>query len=66
MTIAWEPPDDDGDTPVTGYEVWYIRKQDRYPADTEDIIWKRSAETLPPIPADTRSKDWSITNSTSW
>ena len=27
-TMAWEPPTDDGGSPVTGYEVWYARSQD--------------------------------------
>ena len=29
VTVGWEPPADDGGSPVAGYEVWYVRLQDR-------------------------------------
>lgn len=42
VTVAWKPPD--GGAPVTGYEVWYIREQDRFPDHDE---WVRSGGILP-------------------
>ena len=29
VTVAWDPPTDDGGSPVTGYEVWYSSADDR-------------------------------------
>lgn len=29
ITVVWEPPADNDGSPVTGYEIWYARPQDR-------------------------------------
>ena len=38
-TVVWEPPADDGGSPITGYEVWYREKGSGMP-------WSRSGGSL--------------------
>lgn len=44
-TVRWDPPADDGGSPVVGYEVWYVWSEDRW---VEDVPWVRSGGDLGP------------------
>ena len=44
VTVAWEPPSDDGGVPVTGYEVWYAGRRDGSDRDS----WVMSGGILGP------------------
>ena len=46
VTVAWDAPADDGGSPVTGYEVWYVRYQDRWADGADEVTWVRSDEIL--------------------
>ena len=51
VTVEWEPPADDGGSPVTSYEIWYVLEQDRSTQtheEAEDVLWTRAVDTLGP------------------